>query len=126
MSHADSIARWATEVVTEKYERGQRAHGGTINNKNVLPCLVEEVLDSVVYLAVLCEQHEVIRQLAEQGIMYDGGHHKDEYLQAILNIINTGNERGIQEEEAEEPLTKTFDAYYKKQIAERILNWLTE
>ena len=124
MNHGDSIARWSAEQIAEKYKRGQKEHGGSVNHKNVVSHLAEEIFDSVVYLAVLHEQMYLIRELAEMGLVAEPG---NEYLRAINNICIHGNEYGKREEELEgEPQTEEFGSYYHKQIAEMIMEWLTK
>jgi hypothetical protein len=123
VNHAECIARWAAASIEEKYKRGQKEHGGSVNHKNVVSHLAEEIFDSVVYLAVIQEQHVLIREIAELALLKGD----DPYMRAIYNIVVHGNEDGVEEEELEgEPETKHFASYYNKQISERIYNWLTK
>ncbi len=126
MSHSDSIARWVSEGIAEKYSKGQLSHGGDVRRKNVLPALAEELFDSLTYLAVLHEQFALILEIAELGYQCDMGITKS-YFDAIINIVRHGNEDGSKEEEREEDARSlTFDKYYNKEIAERMFAWLTK
>jgi hypothetical protein len=123
MNHPECIARWAAESITEKYKRGQKEHGGSVNHKNVVSHLAEEVFDSVVYLAVIQEQFALMQEIAEIALLRG----EDPYMRAIHNVLTKGNENGTQEEELEgDAQTKHFASYYNKQISERLYEWLTK
>ncbi len=127
MTHSDSIAKWVSEGIAEKYSKGQEQHGGDVRRKNVLPAIAEELFDSLTYLAVLHEQFALILELAEMGLATGHGEDYGEYFSAIINIVRHGNEDGSKEEEREEEAKSlTFDKYYNKEIAERMFAWLTK
>lgn len=124
MNRANDIANWISEAVREKYERGQREHGGDLFRKSVLPHLVEEVVDLVVYVAVLQEQITKIEMLCELGsVAYEGD--KQAFLTAICNLITKGNMEGIDETElASEPKTKLYSESKISELRKEILEWL--
>lgn len=61
--HIDNIIAQFTKLATDKYERGQREHGGDLwRKKHVLDFAIEEAIDQVIYLLTLKTQ------LAQRGI----------------------------------------------------------
>lgn len=119
--HARQIADWVGDELYKKYVAGQEEHGGNVARKNVLGHLTEELLDALVYLAVLQEQMAMIRLIAESATQ------PTEALDAIISICAFGNEYKEREVEKEkEPQVTRFDEAYKKRISERVLEWLTK
>lgn len=58
-AHLDKILREAHEVISRKYEIGQKEHGGVLPEKSsvfLVNCAVEEAVDQLVYLLTLREQ----------------------------------------------------------------------
>ena len=63
--HIQSITRWLGTVLTGKYHRGQKEHGGQLWTKSgALKNLEEEVIDLAVYYKTARDQ---LRQMAGEG-----------------------------------------------------------
>lgn len=122
MDHAQRIANWISIALDRKYQAGQREHGGNLRHKAVMPHIIEEIVDTVVYVSVLQEQHALTTAILELGISADN---PKEYLTAALNILNTGNLYGDTEVELDkEPTTPMYTNINPQEIAEEILAWL--
>ena len=58
-AHVGGIVQRVGQEIREKYEKGQKEHGGNLWNKaGMMPNLREEILDFVVYQDTLAEQLE--------------------------------------------------------------------
>lgn len=129
--HADRIAEWVGHEVYHKYTAGQKEHGGKVTHKPVLGHLAEELLDALVYTAVLQEQMQMILKIAMYGAdeEHDGdGIIQTDALKAITNLCLYGNENGeLEEELTGEPSVVAFgEVYGKHEIDERFNKWLTK
>ena len=128
--HSRQISDWISDEVYDKYHRGQREHGGNLARKNVLGHLTEEVVDTIVYLAVLHEQIGAIQEICMWAL--DEEHDGDGIVQggalnAILNITMCGNEEGdIEKELTGEPQAKLFSETNHMRVKERINAWQTK
>jgi hypothetical protein len=125
--HAELVAEWVASELFHKYRRGQAEHGGNVYNKPVSLHITEELLDALVYLAVLHEQMEMILKIA----MYAGeagGEVQAEALRAIINLCLQGNEYGeIESEKTLGPQVFKFSEQTgKERIQERFAKWLTK
>ena len=122
MDHAQRIANWISIALDRKYQAGQREHGGNLRHKAVMPHIIEEIVDTVVYVAVLQEQHALTAAVLELGIAAEN---PKKYMVAALNILNTGNLYGDTEVELDkEPTTPMYTNINPQEIAEEILAWL--
>lgn len=65
--HVAGVINATAAEILEKYERGQREHGGNLWRKPQAANLVEEALDQVVYAMTLRGQHRELRRLAMEG-----------------------------------------------------------
>ena len=124
--HASQIAHWVSTETYNKYLRGQEEHGGNVTHKNVLSHLSEELMDGLVYLAVLHEQIQMIKDIANHAFTLDV-EEKNKALHGIWNICKWGNEYGhIEEELTGEPQVELFSEYFYTRISKRMIKWLTK
>lgn len=127
LEHANQISEWIGKETMEKYMRGQREHGGNLAKKNVLGHLTEELVDAIVYMAVLDEQMATIRWIANEGYLNTHEDNSEDAFLAIYRICEYGNEKGeFQEELTGGPEVRQFSEAYYKRISERVLEWLTK
>lgn len=100
------IQHWFNDNTNLKYFKGVKSHGGRVWRKNCLPHLREELMDAVVYLAVVEDQRD--KAIILLGAALAGEHSKDWLLvQKAHNILKEGNSEDIMEDELEEnPDTK--------------------
>jgi hypothetical protein len=132
--HPYWIDEWFGTQLREKYKRGQEQHGGNVAYKRVLNHITEEVVDTVVYLAVLQEQMQLIADIANYSLTlgrispeYNNSDEKTRALEAIWNIIKHGNVGGEQEEELEgNPECEDYGSYYYNSTSRRFREWLTK
>jgi len=97
--HATSISSWFTDAMRKKYYIGQKEHGGRLWRKPTADELGKEVLDFVVYYAVLKDHLQRIKEICFEGA-YQRGRWRDDPVGALLaihNILEIGNEEGIEE-----------------------------
>lgn len=97
--HVQGLQQWFNRVHRSKYLAGQEEHGGQLWRKNTLPMLVEEIFDLVSYahvellhriqLGSICDQVQAGEMDAREGI------------DRITNLLNTGNEEGVLEPDAQ-------------------------
>jgi hypothetical protein len=125
--HARDIANWVSSELFQKYRRGQAEHGGNVYNKPVSLHLTEELLDALVYLAVLHEQMEMILEIATHAGDAEGDV-QAKALKAIINLCLYGNEYGeIEREKTLGPQVFKFSEQEgKERIKERFRRWLTK
>ena len=58
-NHLEDIIEEFTELATEKYEKGQRQHGGRLWKKEgLIDMAIEEAIDQVIYLLTIKHQME--------------------------------------------------------------------
>jgi len=96
LEHIAAIKTDLGKEIEEKYMAGQKEHGGKLWRKQVLPFAWEEVLDLPVYLHVLKQQHEEMKNICLKGM--GGDIYEDDALMMIYNILTIGNAEGVQEE----------------------------
>lgn len=81
--------------VQRKYRRGQAEHGGMLHRKPVLPYLLEEVDDLVVYADTHARQQALVVELLGKALS-----EKSFTLVAqAFNVLVIGNIDGVPEEE---------------------------
>ncbi len=93
--HAVYIADEARKAIFEKYNAGQKEHGGKLWRKVITPHILEEAIDQIVYILTLRDQLRAAESKLALGLatrdwqMVEEGH----------SILATGNPDGGQEEE---------------------------
>ena len=125
MNHPDKIAAWISSAVSAKYVTGQKEHGGNLRHKPVLPNMVEEIVDLVVYVAVLQEQVDLVLRLLEMAYKLDSPHDK-RYVMAAIDVLVTGNMQGkVEDELAGEPEAVMYTDITRTDNTEDLLEWLS-
>ncbi len=61
--HLERVKERASQLIDKKYRAGQSEHGGNLWRKKMLPNLIEETLDMMVYALTLEEQIEEVKNL---------------------------------------------------------------
>jgi hypothetical protein len=92
------IKRW----VVQKYEAGQIEHGGDLRRKAVNSHIRAEIADLVVYWVTLEDQIQEVFNLLELALTKETAEAKDLLIEAVLNILDSGNIQGEAEEELNE------------------------
>ena len=125
MNHPDKIAAWISSAVAAKYVTGQKEYGGILRHKHVLPKMVEEIVDLVVYVAVLQEQVDLVLRLLEMAYKLDSPHDK-RYVMAAIDVLVTGNMQGkVEDELTGEPEAVMYTDITRTDNTEDLLEWLS-
>jgi hypothetical protein len=97
--HENLVVTWIAEWVRRKYKAGQVEHGGKLWRKRMMPHVIEEIVDLVVYIFTM---HSQLLQIEELLIIALDQHHIEDmhsYVNDALNVLQVGNVEGVEEEE---------------------------
>ena len=94
--HIDKVTVDFSTECREKYENGQKEHGGELWRKPVAGMIGEEIVDQWVYYHVLREQINTVKQLLQKEILRttNGGEDVSDNLAKAYNILEYGNPEG--------------------------------
>jgi hypothetical protein len=81
----------------KKHALGQRAHGGDISRKVLLPHMMEEVVDMAIYMETIMDQMDLL----EDHLVIALDDRDWSLVEKACNILAVGNMEGVDEVELE-------------------------
>jgi RecJ-like exonuclease len=98
-NHAADVVATLSTAILRKYQAGQSEHGGKLWRKPMLRHLVAEAVDLNVYLMTHIEQIQIVRELLRKALNKNHAESIKSVVQEALNMLETGNLDGVEEEE---------------------------